>query len=88
MPYRNFDYSNTNDVLLVTLNNQESQNALSPEMAQELSDLLYEEMPKALLLTHAGPSFCSGGNLRFYKSLESKEDGLKINKHIRKILEE
>lgn len=88
MPFHNLEHSYSNNILLVHLNNQESQNAFSLEMAIELSELLYQEMPKALLLTNKGSSFCAGGNLQFYKNLDTKAQGLKVNKKIRKILED
>ncbi|MGQ0721191.1 MAG: enoyl-CoA hydratase/isomerase family protein [Candidatus Eiseniibacteriota bacterium] len=55
-------------VAVVTLNRPEAMNAMSPEMARALSDLL-AELPadgsvRCILLTGTGRAFCSGGDIR------------------------
>lgn len=75
------------EVLFLYLSDLKTQNAFSPQMAQELSAILDNEDFKAIVLSHDHKFFCSGGNLKYYKQLDSKEAGLSENKKIAKILE-
>ena len=73
------------EVLVVTLNDPPTRNAINPDMAQEFFDTLerFEDDPalRVLLLTGSEQSFCSGANVRgFRQSVEardarSEEDG-------------
>ncbi len=72
--------------LIITLSDKDSRNAFSPEMASAFDNALKTESYEALVVTAEGPMFCSGGNLRFYKELETKELGISHNQEITKIL--
>ena len=66
-------------VLLVTLHDPASRNAINPDMAREFFEALEEfEDDSALrvfLLTGTEPSFCSGANVRgFSSSIRARED--------------
>ena len=59
-------------VAVVTLNDPDRRNALSPEMRAELLDALDPLMAdgscRCLVLTGEGPSFCAGGDLKSMRS--------------------
>lgn len=74
------------DLLILTMDDPKSKNAFSPPMAEELANYISKETFKGLILTNSSSQFCSGGNLRFYKDLETKDDGLKHNQRISEIL--
>lgn len=74
-------------ILHIHLDDPESRNAFSPLMAEEFKKALDSHVFKALLVSSKGPVFCSGGNLRFYKSLKNKEEGIKYNLRIAEILD-
>ena len=77
-------------LLILELDDQESYNAFSPAMAAEFHKQLQENTYKAVYLTSNGHKsiFCSGGNLSFYKNLETRDEGLEHNDKIRFILNE
>lgn len=65
-------------VLLLTLHDPPTRNAINPQMAAEFFAALerFEEDPqqRVLLLTGAEPAFCSGANVRgFYGNLQERE---------------
>ena len=67
-------------VLVITLHDPPTRNAINPDMAREFFEALerFEDDPelRVLLLTGAEPSFCSGANVRgFSRSIESREAG-------------
>ena len=86
MPLTKLKYSYSDEVLVVFLNHIESYNAFDIHMATELWELLEKEKPKALVLSNTGNTFCSGGNLKYYKALETKEEGVAVNQKIKSIL--
>lgn len=53
------------DIAVIRLNDEKSLNALSPEMVGELLDALKQasQSKRAILVTGAGRTFCSGANL-------------------------
>ena len=64
-------------VLIVTLHDPPTRNAINPDMANEYFETLerFEDDPalRVLLLTGADPSFCSGANVRgFNRSIEAR----------------
>jgi enoyl-CoA hydratase/carnithine racemase len=70
---------NDNGVMTLTLHDPATRNAINPDMAQEFFAALdrFEGDPelRALLLTGAEPSFCSGANVRgFNSSIQAREE--------------
>ena len=61
--------ANENNVLTVKLNRAERHNAMTPLMIRELTEIFKnartDETLRAIVLTGAGPSFCSGGDLEW-----------------------
>ena len=82
------DFTLKDSILHIQLNDPESRNAFSPTMADEFCSAFRSAGVKAVLLSSKGPVFCSGGNLRFYKNLKNKNEGLEYNKKIESILSE
>lgn len=77
------------NILVVRLNDPSTYNAFSPAMAEEFHKLRTSENHKALILTAASsPYFCSGGNLKHYKSLSDPSEGLAQNQRIEQILQD
>ena len=65
-------------VLTLTLKDPATRNAINPEMAREFLDALegFEDDPgqRVLVLTGAAPAFCSGANVRGFRSgIEERE---------------
>jgi enoyl-CoA hydratase/carnithine racemase len=75
------------DVLVLHLNDLNSKNALSLELAEQINQAISKQDFKALLLTHEGDFFCSGGHLKNYQQMNSKSEGLEVNQRISAILE-
>ena len=66
-------------VLVVTLHDPASRNAINPDLAREFFEAIerFEDDPelRVLLLTGAEPSFCSGANVRgFSRSIQAREE--------------
>ncbi len=79
------------EILKVSLQDPQTANSLSHEAAMELDALIQRlSLPnskiRVLIFTGHQRFFCSGGNLKFYKSLKTKAQGLKINSDIARIL--
>ncbi len=65
-------------VLVITLHDPATRNAINPDMAREFFEALerFEDDPqqRALLLTGTEPAFCSGANVRgFSRSIQERE---------------
>ncbi|MCI0794288.1 MAG: enoyl-CoA hydratase/isomerase family protein [Chloroflexi bacterium] len=65
-------------VLILTMHDPPTRNALGPDMAKEIQEVLdhFEDDPdqRVLLLTGTEPSFCSGANVRgFSQRIEERE---------------
>ncbi|WP_431026967.1 enoyl-CoA hydratase/isomerase family protein [Lysinibacillus sp. LZ02] len=79
-------YSIVDNVAVITMNDEQSRNALSTQMTEELIAALTKANEDthigAIVLTGAGSSFCAGGNLAEFKQFlemdvpELYEDGL------------
>jgi enoyl-CoA hydratase/carnithine racemase len=80
------DIELSDNLLTLTLNDPQTNNALSPSMAEELIQSLKGHDFEALCLKAHGSQFCSGGNLQFYKNLKSRDEGLVYNQRIAEIL--
>ena len=79
-----------NKILTITLDDPSTANAFSPQAAMELAKRLdeYKEKCNGLLFQTSGQRFfCTGGNLKVYAEL-SKSEALKVNKRIKKTLDE
>ena len=65
---KTLDFLLDDGVATLTLNRPESKNAISPEMADELGDLLAkiraDDAVRVLVLTGAGGAFCAGGDVK------------------------
>lgn len=81
------EFNTQGDILCAWLNTPGVGNALSLEMISTLVDKLEKEVPGALLLSHRGPHFCAGGNLRHYQKLEKAKEGRELNQKIREQLQ-
>lgn len=88
MPLLNFRYQKNNKILIAELANTKAHNAFSLEMAREIMGFVFKEKPHGIVLTHKGPYFCAGGNLKDYQALKTKEEGLQVNREICKRLDE
>ena len=80
MAYEFIQTENKGGVLVVTMHDPPTRNALGPQMADEMIDCLdnFEDDPSArvLLLTGTEPSFCSGANVRgFSQRIQDREAG-------------
>ncbi|MFF2511374.1 enoyl-CoA hydratase-related protein [Streptomyces sp. NPDC058086] len=68
------------NVLVATLNRPEARNALSPELIDDLSDVLREADAdpgvRAIVLTGAGTVFCAGMDLKAFAKGGGRFDGL------------
>ena len=68
MPYQFIDSQETGGVLVVTMDDPPTRNAIGDEMAGEINQELdrLEASPhlRALVLTGRDPSFCSGANVK------------------------
>ena len=70
-------YEEKNNICLITLNREDTRNALTPDVINELVNIL-ENVDKnqnisCAILTGAGKSFSSGGNLHEINEMTSKE---------------
>ena len=70
---------NHEGVMVLTLNDPPTRNAINPEMAKEFFEALDrfedESELRVLLLTGSEPSFCSGANVRgFSSSIQAREE--------------
>ncbi len=80
MEYQYIKTETKDGVLVLTMEDPPTRNALGTEMALEVMDALdrFEENPdqRVLLLTGAEPSFCSGANVRgFNQRIQEEETG-------------
>jgi 2-(1,2-epoxy-1,2-dihydrophenyl)acetyl-CoA isomerase len=61
-------YAVEDGIATLTLNRPDSKNAISPEMADELGDLLAriraDDVVRVLVVTGAGGAFCAGGDVK------------------------
>ncbi len=79
MEYQYIKTEAQDNVLILTMHDPPTRNALGREMADEMMDALdrFEDDPeqRVLLLTGAEPSFCSGANVRgFNRQIQEQED--------------
>ena len=78
MAYAFIKTENREGVLVLTMNDPPTRNALGPDMANEIIDELdrFEDDPgcRVLLITGTEPSFCSGANVRgFNQRIQDRE---------------
>ena len=78
MAYQFIKTENRGGVLLLTMHDPPTRNALSPDMADEMMEELNrfedDSTARVLLLTGTDPSFCSGGNVRaFNQNIQDSE---------------
>ena len=81
MAYEFLRTETRDNVLIVTMHDPPTRNALGMEMANELMEELdrFEDNPdqRVLLLTGTEPSFCSGANVRgFGQKIQDREEGI------------
>lgn len=74
------------DFLEVILSSPKTRNALSVTHARELKSFLKTKNLRGLILRSDGPVFCSGGDLGEYARLNTKAQGVKINREISEAL--
>jgi enoyl-CoA hydratase/carnithine racemase len=74
------------DTLTLILDQQQTANALSWHDSQELAQHLKKPW-KLILCVGQDSVFCSGGQLKDYAKLKTREQGLKINQQIQKNLD-
>lgn len=80
MDYQFIKTESRDGVLILTMHDPPTRNALGSEMSREIGDALdrFENDPedRVLLLTGTEPSFCSGANVRgFNQRIEEREEG-------------
>ena len=78
MSYDFIQTENRDGVLVLTMHDPPTRNALGPEMSAEIRAELdrFEDDPacRVLLITGTAPSFCSGANVRgFRRRIEEQE---------------
>ncbi len=78
MAYEFIQTENRNGVLVLTMHDPPTRNALGPEMSAEIQTELnrFEDDPecRVLLITGTAPSFCSGANVRnFNRRIQEQE---------------
>lgn len=80
MPYEHVIYEVADQIATITLNRQETLNALTPIMRQELLDTVTrsndDDGVRAIVITGAGRGFCSGGDVKAMN--EARKSG-KVN---------
>ena len=79
MAYQYIKTETRDNVLVLTMHDPPTRNALGSDMANEMMDALdrFEDNPeqRVLLLTGTEPSFCSGANVRgFNKQIQQQEE--------------
>lgn len=77
---------------ILKFNRKAVRNAVNEEIMQGLSDAVdalgASREARVVILTGAGEeAFCSGGDLKWLRSLESREDGMGMSRRMRGILE-
>lgn len=88
MPYFKVEEKATH--LLLTFLATDSSNALSLAVARELSSIQnkYKTWKRPVVVSSGHPQiFCAGGNLSDYAKLNTRAEGLKINREIQKHLD-
>ncbi len=91
MDYKFIKAETRDGVLILTMHDPPTRNALGPDMAKEIQEVLdhFENDPeqRVLLLTGTEPSFCSGANVRGFnqrieeREQQAKEKALRIHKY-------
>ena len=81
----------SDEVLKLTFKDPSTGNAFGIEAARELLSLIKEMSSRkskirVLIFTGFDRFFCTGGNLKHYRSLKTKSAGIKVNREISKIL--
>jgi enoyl-CoA hydratase/carnithine racemase len=75
------------DVLWISFSDPSSRNALSIAAARELRTLMGSPLTyRALVFSAPGRVFCSGGQLDDYASMETPDEGRRVNDEIRNVL--
>lgn len=93
---RYFKYFKQKNYHKIVFDNSKKANCFGHDQAKELNQVLKKikaDTPEVLVWQSAGRNegrniFCAGGNLKAYKELDSKEDGLLINREILAALNE
>jgi enoyl-CoA hydratase len=80
------------EILKLSLQDSKTANAFSIEVARELDKIIQQisssrSKIRVLIFTGHLRFFCSGGNLKFYKTLKTRAQGLKVNNEITRVLE-
>ena len=86
MAYQYLKVTRVEGVLLMTMYDPDTRNALGQEMSQEIFEELdrFESTPedRVLLITGTEPSFCSGANVRrFNRDIREREEGADAETH-------
>lgn len=76
----------TNDVVEITFDDLPSKNSFDLEKAKKWANEVSGKDTRLMLLQSEGSVFCSGGNLADYAAMTTKEDGVVVNREIRKYL--
>ncbi|PMP93208.1 MAG: enoyl-CoA hydratase, partial [Desulfurella sp.] len=69
-------FENIDDIGILTLNRYQKRNAINLEFMYELSKIISDIKNldiKALLVKSSGNVFCSGGDIDYFATLDSKE---------------
>jgi len=77
-------------VLEIVLDDTKTNNAFNLQKAETLARVFGSAKKEIslILISSKGRVFCSGGNLKDYANLKNKEAGLKVNRKIRKVLQD
>jgi enoyl-CoA hydratase len=75
-----------NTIVLVSFDDVETKNSFTLKKAEALVAELEAATTDIVIFKSQGSVFCSGGNLRDYASMQTKEEGIQVNSSIRDIL--
>ncbi len=75
------------DILFLTLDDPKRRNAFGPSMVEEFYSAIQAPQILGVFVTASGSSFCSGGDLPFYKNMKTKSEGLASHQRISEVLQ-
>lgn len=78
-------------IALVRLNRPEVHNAIDPRVMERLEEILTDldarpEVLVIILTAAGGESFCAGGDIKYFATLKTREDALKMSRRMQAIL--
>lgn len=84
-------FENINDIGILTLNRYQKRNAINLEFMHELNHIILDIKKmdiKALVVKSSGSVFCSGGDIDYFATLDSKEKAQNMSYTMHSLLNE